>query len=967
MRAFKNLATAIRASCVARVWDQGLLLARDHRVVGVRAAADEVVLRVQPPGGGPTHEVVLYPQDDEWECDCTGAESACSHVCAAILALMENQRAGQTMPQAKTACGSLEYHLERFEGGLSLQRYVVDPSGTRRLLRTPASAQTPGSVHLTQDDINVDRLLGTRMRGRIALERLANLFRLLNCIENIVLDGMPIRVSEEAIGPQGLVVDHGDGIRFTIDKVPEIEVVAAGVIRIGETLHLAGATDITGLRLEKLPIVHDIDLARIGGFVTGMLPAVADQIEIEIRTNRLPTVMRSEAPRMVVDLKQDGNCLTAQAAIVYGDPEIARLDKGILLHKLDTVPTRDFGAEKRLENQMRAALDLRLDCPVMFRGKQAVEFVRRLDDWDRSLARGSLGARLRETPLTPRICSNHEAVEVLFEALDDNGKVIERARASDVIAAWAHGENLVGLENGGFAPLPSQWLSQHGHRVADLLAAGGNSESLPAHAAPIVAELCDALEHPRPAGMQRLAPLIDGFDGLPAAVVPGDVRAELRPYQMYGVRWMMFLREAKLGALLADDMGLGKTLQVLCLAKGRTLVVCPSSIMFNWVNEIERFRPSLNICVFHGPKRSLKRADVTLTTYALLRQDIGQLAKHHWDVAILDEAHMIKNPTSQTAQAAFQLQADFRVAMSGTPVENRLEELWSLFHFINPGFLGGQSDFRQRYIGPIQSGDESAVARLNRKIRAFVLRRTKMEVVPELPPRTDVVMHCELSDEERIVYDTVRVAARKHVVSLLESSGNVMAALETLLRLRQAACHPALVPGQEARSSAKVAALLLALEQISSGGNKALVFSQWTSFLDLIEPHLVSAGINFVRLDGKTKHREEIVKVFQSANGPPILLVSLKAGGTGLNLTSADHVFLCDPWWNPAAEDQAADRAHRIGQTKPVIVYKLVAKGTVEERILALQAKKRSLAESALTGARAGSALSRDDLLELLR
>jgi SNF2 family DNA or RNA helicase len=306
------------------------------------------------------------------------------------------------------------------------------------------------------------------------------------------------------------------------------------------------------------------------------------------------------------------------------------------------------------------------------------------------------------------------------------------------------------------------------------------------------------------------------------------------------------------------------------------------------------------------------------------------------------------------------------MVLTGTPVENRLDELWSQLHFANPGLLGGRRDFDERYAKPIADGDEATAARLRARIRPFVLRRRKSEVAQELPPRTEVVLRCSLSDEERAVYDAVRAATVPDVVASLRSGGNVMAALEALLRLRQASCHPSLVPGQHASDSAKVRLLLEELDIAVAEGHKALVFSQWTSFLDLVEPHLVGAGLPFSRLDGSTRDRASVVQGFQAEDGPPVLLVSLRAGGTGLNLTAADSVWLLDPWWNPAVEDQAADRAHRIGQDKPVVVYRLVAEDTVEERILVLQARKRQLAEAALGEAGAAAALTRDDLLALL-
>jgi SNF2 family DNA or RNA helicase len=505
--------------------------------------------------------------------------------------------------------------------------------------------------------------------------------------------------------------------------------------------------------------------------------------------------------------------------------------------------------------------------------------------------------------------------------------------------------------------------------VQDLLRARDERGQLPPSAAPDVLALSRTLDTPPPPKFAQLAERLMGFTGVPAAALPSDLTAELRPYQRRGVDWLCFMRDAGLGALLADDMGLGKTLQALTAVNGRTLVIAPTSVVHNWLAEARRFRPGLRAALYHGPGRKLDAAaELVVTSYALLRLDVDVLAQKRWDTVVLDEAQNIKNPDSQVAQAAGRLDAGFRLALSGTPIENRLDELWSLMRFLSPGFLGSREGFAERYARPIAQGDAEVAGELRGRIKPFVLRRKKQEVAPELPPRIEVVLRCELDAEERAVYDTVRAASLANVVDKLAAGGSVLEALEALLRLRQAVCHPGLVPGQQAERSTKVDVLVETLSEAAEEGHRALVFSQWTSLLDKVEPHLRAAGLDFVRLDGATRDRAEVVARFQAADGPPVMLISLKAGGAGLNLTAADHVFLLDPWWNPAVEDQAADRAHRIGQTRSVIVHRLVAAETVEERILMLQESKRALVAAALDGegAGVGEGLSRDDLLGLL-
>ncbi|MET0286773.1 MAG: DEAD/DEAH box helicase, partial [Polyangiales bacterium] len=389
--------------------------------------------------------------------------------------------------------------------------------------------------------------------------------------------------------------------------------------------------------------------------------------------------------------------------------------------------------------------------------------------------------------------------------------------------------------------------------------------------------------------------------------------------------------------------------------------------LFNWAEELKKFRPNLRINSYHGGNRKLDpSADVTITTYGTMRIDVAALSTLKWDSVVLDEAQAIKNPDSQVARAAYQLPACFRLALTGTPVENRLTDLWSLFHFLNRGFLGGLADFEQQVQRPITEGDRDAAARLRTRIKPFVLRRMKREVAKELPPRTDVVLRCTLDADERASYESIRAATQEEIVQQLSEGGSVLAALEALLRLRQACCHRALLPGMKADKSSKLELLMDTLEEALSEGHKALVFSQWTSLLNLVEPLLNERGIRFERLDGSTHDRGAVVKRFQDDASVSVMLLSLKAGGTGLNLTAADHVFLLDPWWNPAAEDQAADRAHRIGQDRPVLVHRLIASDSVEERILALQEKKRAIASVATDGGEAALGITRDDLLALL-
>jgi len=466
---------------------------------------------------------------------------------------------------------------------------------------------------------------------------------------------------------------------------------------------------------------------------------------------------------------------------------------------------------------------------------------------------------------------------------------------------------------------------------------------------------------------------------------PKGLQATLRDYQLDGLAWMQFLREYDLGGILADDMGLGKTVQTIAhilteKEAGRltspALVIAPTSLMTNWMEEAARFAPSLKVLLLQGKERmelfdQIDSADIVLTTYALLPRDEEKLREHQYHLAILDESHYIKNTRSKAAQTAGSLNARHRLCLSGTPLENHLGELWSQFHFLLPGLLGDEKTFNSQFRHPIERQDD-AVRRtlLNRRIKPFLLRRTKDNVAKELPEKTEMIRRIEISGPQRDLYETVRLAMDKKVREEIDRKGvarSQIVILEALLKLRQVCCDPRLVkamPGKKntAAVSAKLTDLMQMVEDLLQEGRKILVFSQFTSMLFLIEEELAARGIRYALLTGETRDRSAQVAAFQQG-AVPIFLISLKAGGVGLNLTAADTVIHYDPWWNPAAENQATDRAWRIGQDKPVFVYKLIAKGTLEEKIQLLQQKKSELAQSILSeGESQKMALTQEDL-----
>ncbi|MBT3220106.1 MAG: DEAD/DEAH box helicase [Proteobacteria bacterium] len=541
------------------------------------------------------------------------------------------------------------------------------------------------------------------------------------------------------------------------------------------------------------------------------------------------------------------------------------------------------------------------------------------------------------------------------------------------LSAWRGGRSLVPLLDGGYAPLPLDWLARHGPLLRELLEARNARGEVGRNATAALVELLEDTEAEVPLDLRRLRNFLEGGEGLPEVELPRGFQGTLRGYQQTGHRWLRFLASMDLNGILADDMGLGKTVQALvALADmpGPHLVVAPTSVLPNWERESKRFCPLMTVNLYHGPHRQLDSSQLTLTSYALLRIDAEKLRDKKWTYVVLDEAQAIKNASSKTARVAYKVDAKHRLCLTGTPVENRLEELWSLFRFLMPGLLGGLDAFRERFARPIENGDDSARRTLRGRVRPYVLRRLKQQVASELPKLTDIVMPCEMSEAQRRVYEAVRLTARQDVARALGDSnqrGATFQILEALLRMRQACCDPTLLPGDFGEApSCKLDRLDELLVDLVCGDHKALIFSQWTSLLDRVEPRLEQLGIEWLRLDGSTRHRQPIIDEFQSNGGPPVFLLSLKAGGFGLNLTAADYVVHLDPWWNPAIQQQATDRAHRIGQDKPVFSCRLIASGTVEERILELQEAKRNLADAAL-GKEGGfvKALTSDELRSL--
>ncbi len=588
--------------------------------------------------------------------------------------------------------------------------------------------------------------------------------------------------------------------------------------------------------------------------------------------------------------------------------------------------------------------------------------------WRKLVPSDLADVRINDSSVTPqmRVSSGVDwlSLDMTFSA---GGVAVD---PDDLRQCLEKGSHMVKLEDGSFAPVEADEVEEILARMAEIEATSGGAKKLSVAQAGRVQDLLRLVDksHVTPKA-KTLFGHLENITEIKNVAKPRSLKAKLRDYQKAGFNWLVFVHELGSGGILADDMGLGKTLQTITLLlwakskmkKGTThVVVAPTSVVPNWQREIEKFAPSLSTLVWQGPKRHEKedefdKVDIVITSYALIRRDEELLQSKKFGYVILDEAQHIKNPHSATAKAVKGVESERRLALTGTPIENRLSEFWSILDFVSPGLLGDLKTFEEKVARPIDRGDQNTADKLRNTIKPFVLRRTKRDVAPELPEKIEQEMVVPMADEQSDLYGQILEEIRKSVLSEVEKKGvakSQIQILAALTRLRQVACDPRLtkIDGQwDDETSGKLGALREILENAKSGGHRVLIFSQFVQMLQLIRAALDEDGINYEYLDGSTKNRIDKVDAFNEDESITAFLISLKAGGTGLNLVGADTVIHFDPWWNPAVEDQATDRAHRIGQKRSVSVYRLIAKGTVEEKILQLSAKKRALMENVLS------------------
>lgn len=983
----ESLQQHLQKSCLPGIWSKGVSLSRNATFYIDQKKSDEIQLRIKTSGSTSTPQVSLWLEEEDAYCNCGDRNEPCAHIIAAVLFLSRPETLPTENIETFPTRNPVNHILYRFiseNDRLGLQRlfcYGENQIPLSNSLVSLIGGIRSGRISLpdpapTEFDLRIDQLLTpSSLQSKnssthwLETSQIPALFKHLENSSHIEFEARKItlhsKLSRRTLWirdcPDETLYTQGYRFQFQVSWNPPCE----KFFRNGVGLYQNKLFPIhfPALNSEETRWIHPdgifITFEQAVDFISKTLKELELKMPIVMQSLCFPKTVALE-PYMILKTEQlQNHTLFVTPEIVYGDPPLAVLRQNQLQLLQDfQIPIRNLAFEKQLSRKLQNELHLQCNQTSRFEGKDAIEFTRRAHAWK---LKGIASDTFRSLQLHPEFSFNQGQCFIQFST-PQGGKI----SFNSVLHSWKNREPYIHLDDGRWAELPVGWLRRYGTLARRIQEAQNHHQgTLPTSllADAIRLEKCilqkDTLNSPLESIRKKLEATNLSLPTCPLPI-PSELWNQLRPYQQLGVHWLWAHRELEMGALLADDMGLGKTLQsIAALHTGKTLILTPTSVLDHWASQLEKYRPDLKFQRFHGSQRKWNtQIPITLSTYGILKQNPEIFCQTQWETILLDESHLIKNPESQIAQIVHQLTGKFRLALSGTPIENRLSDLLSQFQFIAPGLFSPQEI------------EEPSPNEIQQRIRPFILRRLKEEVAPELPPKTEIELHCELDSTEQEIYNS-HLAALQTTDSIDSNNAHntdPLSLLTGLLRLRQVCCHPKLVPGvsYSHSHSSKISLLLETLSHSLQGKHKCLVFSQWTSLLDLIEPLLQSGQIPYLRLDGKTRDRETIVQTFNSIEGPPLLLISLKAGGVGLNLTAADHVYILDPWWNPAVENQAADRAHRIGQYHPVCVYRLVTKNTIEDRVQALKKGKSELSAQ-LLGDVENHAPTRNELIELIK
>ncbi len=926
------------------LWSRGLEMARNQQVSLDQKTDDEWTLRVKIPGAVVSPRVQLWPKDEDWFCDCKEKTDPCAHVVASVIAAHRNWIKEDSDPGSGS---HLEYHFETKLNEIHWSRKIQFQS-KKTILNCSIVQLTSGHQNdygsiptpaITQDDYKIDYLLKDLIRKPIPVTTFQKTLPYLRG-KNVFLNNEKIEIQENPIKLELVIKKNTQGIILKPkQQLSKSSILIGGILDQGK---LSPLTPLDLSSYEKNLFTHDETLIpneQLPLFFSEYLNSLKKRFNLTDDQGVLPSFL-SIPPEINLKLEtlEETMELVVTPEIIYGSPPIAYIEKGKLLSiNLNKIPIRDLLKERSLAQKVKEELHLQLGQSTRFQGRDAIDFKKKIKNWK------TTGETQKSFEIDGPLFISSETNLFSDGNFDFSVKFHTRSGKSasidSIVTAWEERHSYVPLNEKGFGTLENEWIEEWGPILKKIKQLKEENKKIPL---PLAAQI---LSLKKESFEEKLDQIKDSKNvNLP------HINAQLRPYQHEGALWLHRLKSWNLGALLADDMGLGKTLQVITTLEPKSLIVVPTSLLGTWEDQLKKFRPSLSTHIYHGNKRTFDLTkDVILTTYGLLRREIDLIRETQWKIVVLDESQAIKNPESQIAQCAHQIHADFKIAMSGTPIENKLQDLWSQFEFLNPGIFGTKNDFEENFVNPISQNSSIHLKQLQKLIQPFLLRRTKKEVAKELPPKIEQTHLLELSDYEKQGYDALFESSKTEILNAIEEKKPLFSILEKLLRLRQICCHPGLIDPNYVGSSSKVDHLIEQAEIAYYQRSSILIFSQWTSFLDQIQKSFKEKNIECLRIDGTTKNRSEIVEKFQTLGTPQILLMSLKAGGVGLTLTAADHVFLMDPWWNPAVEQQAMDRAHRIGQDKKVFVHRLIAKDSIEEKILLLQEGKKHLSEELIS------------------
>lgn len=969
---FSDLYNEIKESADKKIWARGLEIARRKDVRIISPKNYVVIEKIS----ASDHEVRLDPIELDWVCTCASESDPCEHVSATMVAIKMEAEKNIPIEAYMSKQFSVQYELRRASNNyLVLDRKLVksgdgqpETAEIKHSLLSIVSGRIEGpNISAKPYDLEIDRVLtgdfGARIDGYISSVRAWSLLfpHLASLQEShgFVFEGGALSFNNKKKAAEILELSPSiDGYILTLksnDRV--LETYANGVCLYegdhGQELRIIAKNDLPETILADLRLGRHFSQNEKVELFSKLLP------ELKKRFKVLETGVEAKATYAPMGFCVKNKIVGPRKVetsfhISYGDPVKAYLSSGELVCLGNEVPLRKIEREDVKRREFEREFGYELSKSYVYENEKIFDWISKISRFHLNFIGDSLDTLkvLGKSKILTKLLG-----EDIDFAVEVEGEKIA-VDPQDLLEAYEKDTKFIKTEK-GYVEVKTEWLDEYHDLIRSFMIAKNGRQAKGVSALESI-RIIEGFGFSPPKKLKAYKDnLFTNTDQIDLSIV----HAELREYQKEGVNWLYKLKEANLGALLADDMGLGKTIQSIAVFKGRTLIICPTSLVFNWKNELEIFRPDLSVSVFHGASRELnKKSDIVITTYGILRSDIENLCEETWSCVCIDEAQVIKNPQSKATQALWKIKSDFRLALTGTPIENHYKDLWSIFNFIAPGLLGELSYFNKFIVKPIQAETEGILSGLRARISPFILRRTKSDVLLELPDKTEVINYCEMSEAQNKSYEDYLSGVKSKISS---EEIKPIQIFELILRLRQFACDPRLVDKNYSGGSGKIDVFRELIREVVDENHKSLVFSQWTSFLDLISDELLEMGIQTYRLDGSTRNREEVVASYNNDTRPCVFLLSLKAGGVGLNLTSADHVFLLDPWWNPATERQAIDRAHRIGQENPVMIHRLVGKDTIEEKVIKLQKIKETMSDSILQDMDS-AVVSKRDLLELL-